>query len=473
MSREAIRLVAPEDFELPELSGRALPSRTFVETYFDTSDARLARAGFSLRRRVENGKGVWKLSVRSDGTGLEIDSPGGPTAPPKELEELVSAASAGFALAPVAKLRTSVGGTRVRQGRHSLARVELSSIAVLEGQRTVRELREIEVHPLAADDKQLARIGKTLSKAGAKRHDDAPVYQRAVPAPQALEAPAATPDLELLRNYIREQHARILAHDPGVRLGSDPEELHQLRVAVRRLRSVLRTATGLVDAAWANRLRDELDWLGGELGPARDLDVLLRHLTAEVASLDPADRRAARPLIRKLEREREAAQERVLEALRSERYAGLLATLEGAGASPPAGDSDGDLAAAARRDVDKLRKAVSTLDGDAREAEALHKARIRGKRARYALELLEDQLGKPAARAVERLKRFQDVAGEHQDAVVAEQRIRDLVGGTRSAKGALAGGILIGRQRERRHRAQDELPQAWSRVDDAVAKVWR
>ncbi len=66
--------------------------------------------------------------------------------------------------------------------------------------------------------------------------------------------------------FFREQFARMLAHDPGVRLGEDPEELHQLRVATRRLRSVLRTATPLLEATWAQALRDELSWLGDELG---------------------------------------------------------------------------------------------------------------------------------------------------------------------------------------------------------------
>jgi CHAD domain-containing protein len=472
MSRDTVRLVAAADFELPELNGRPLPSRTFTETYFDTSDSRLARAGFSLRRRVENGKGVWKLSVRSDGAALDVDSPGGPKAPPTDLEELVSAASAGFALGPVAKLRTSVGGIRVRQGRHSLAKIELSSIAVLDGQRTIRELREIEMHPLAADGKQLARIGKALRKAGAKRADGSPVYQRAVPAELPVEAPAATPALERLRAFIREQHAHVLAHDPGVRLSSDPEEVHQLRVAVRRLRSVLRTASGYVEAAWAERLREELAWLGGELGPARDLDVLLGHLRGEVAGLAPADRRAFRQVLTKLEREREAAQAQVLEALRSERYAGLLATLEGGGASPPPGPEDGELVAAARADLDRLRKALAKLDGDQVSDEVLHKARIRGKRARYAVELVEDDLGRPATRLVRRLKRFQDVTGEHQDAVVAEQRIRDLAGATRSPRCALAAGILVGRQRDRRRRSLAALPDAWDRVDEAAAKVW-
>jgi CHAD domain-containing protein len=198
--------------------------------------------------------------------------------------------------------------------------------------------------------------------------------------------------------------------------------------------------------------------------------VLLAHLRREVAELAPGDRRALRPLLSTLVREREATQARVLETLRGERYLGLLATIEGAASSPPPG-VEGELSDAARQEFGRLRKAMAKLEDDPSD-EALHKARIRGKRARYAAELLEDELGKGGARLISRAKRFQDVAGEHQDAVVAEERIRKLAGGNRSGRTALAAGILVGRQRERRRLAAEALPKAWARLDDAAAKVW-
>jgi len=285
-----------------------------------------------------------------------------------------------------------------------------------------------------------------------------------------VEAPAATPELELLRGFFREQYARLLAHDPGVRLGSSPRDLHQLRVSARRLRSVLKTAAPALDQGWVERLREELSWLGGELGPARDLDVMLNHLCAEITTLTPRDRRALRSVLKKLESERESAQERVLTALRSERYLGLLASLEGASAAPPAGDAGASLEDAARREFDRLRKAMAELS-DSPSDEALHRARIKGKRARYAAELLEPVRGKAMTRLVEQAKQFQDVAGEHQDAVVAENRIRELAAGTPAAT-ALAAGILVGRQAERRRRASSGLPKAWARLDEAAAKAW-
>ena len=74
------------------------------------------------------------------------------------------------------------------------------------------------------------------------------------------------------------QYRAIVEHDAGTRLGRDPEELHKMRVATRRLRAFLRTGRPLLDADWAEALRLELRWLGGVLGPVRDLDVLIGHL---------------------------------------------------------------------------------------------------------------------------------------------------------------------------------------------------
>ena len=96
----------------------------------------------------------------------------------------------------------------------------------------------------------------------------------------------------------------------------------------------------------------------------------------------------------------------------------------------------------------------------------------KGKRARYAAELLEDDLGSAGKRLISAAKTFQDVAGEHQDAVVAEERIRRLLRDKRSQRTVLAAGILIGGERERRARTAAALPDAWNDLDKAAAKAW-
>ena len=91
---------------------------------------------------------------------------------------------------------------------------------------------------------------------------------------------------EALGLRLREQVTALVSHDPGTRLGSDPEDLHQLRVSTRRLRAFLRAARPLLVAGPTEELRSELGWLGGALGPSRDLDVLLDHFSGELGGLE-------------------------------------------------------------------------------------------------------------------------------------------------------------------------------------------
>lgn len=469
--RKTLQYEAGEPFELPALRGRSLPRREFRETFYDTAGGRLGLAGFVLRRRIENGKGIWRLSVVCDGSEtLDVEAPGGPAGPPEELRELVSAASAGFELAPVLRVRTHATGLRVKEGSRSLATISVASIALLDGQRTTRSFSEIELEQLAASGKELAKLESALRKAGAKRTNGAGPLEQALAREPQPELPLPSSELEQLRPYLRDQYARMLAHDPGVRVGGDPEDLHQLRVASRRLRSVLKTAEPILERSWVDEIRGELAWLGGELGPARDLDVLIPYLREEATSLDPADRKALAPLFKKLEDGRAVARGAVLEALRSERYLALLASIEAAAVGPPTG-GNGSLRAEVKNEFKKLGKAMRAVDEDPTD-EAIHKARIKGKRARYATELLEDELGKPGAKLLAAAKDFQDAAGEHHDAVVAEARIRALLRGVRAQRTALAAGILVSRQRERRAAAARALPKAWRHYEEAAGKVW-
>src|SRR4029453_8331701 len=126
----------------------------------------------------------------------------------------------------------------------------------------------------------------------------------AAPPPRA--AKRGTPPGVALGLARGEQVRRPLLHDPGVRLGSDPEELHQMRVATRRLRAFLRAGRDLLDRSWSEPLRDELGWLGRALGPPRDLDVLIERLADDAEAVgDEAG--AVRGLLAELEGERGSA----------------------------------------------------------------------------------------------------------------------------------------------------------------------
>ena len=124
------------------------------------------------------------------------------------------------------------------------------------------------------------------------------------------------------------QYRAIVAHDPGTRLGRDPEELHDMRVATRRLRAFLRAGRPLLDVDWAEALRLELRWLGGVLGPVRDLDVLVDHLRDDAHALDPGERRVLGRVFTSSKTRDGRLALAMLDALDSDRYMTLLDRLE-------------------------------------------------------------------------------------------------------------------------------------------------
>lgn len=466
-----LKLEPSPGFVLPELGAGKKGRRAFSSTYHDTGDLRVARAGITLRRRVENGRSLWQLKLPGDGSRNELEAPGGPRLPAK-LRDLLAAVVGRRELAPVATLRTRRSWSRVEEDG-ALAEVALDAVSVMDGRRVASRFEEIEVELLRGDDALLERIGKRLRRSGAGETDGRPKVFRAlgIDAGDGAVLSGDAEPVEQLKAMLARQLTSMLRHDPGTRLGGDPEDLHQLRVASRRARALLRAARSLLDPAWAKSLRDELSWLGSVLGEVRDRDVLLEHLRAEVATLEGEDGFAAQRIVQALEAEHAEARAAMLEALEGERYHRLLDTLEEAARVPRTQPADADLTEIAAKEFRKLRKSARVLTPDASD-EALHDVRIKAKRARYAAELAEASSGRTASRFIARAKRFQDVVGEHQDAVVAEERIRALLGALRGTRVAFAGGLLVERQRNRREAARAALPRAWKKLERSGARAW-
>lgn len=450
-----VRLVPGEGFRLSAF-GLALAPTEFTCTYHDTPDLRLARHGVTLRHRVEGGTGVWQLRIPHGAVPVELEEPGPPARPPRTMLDLLPAYLRGDALARVARLRT-------RRQRVSVVGAELAedAVAVFDGARIVERFREIVVEPTDGDEAALDRIVEGLRRAGAEHVGHAPELHRAL----GLEYPRPRGDvhgspLEVVKAALDDQYARLLAHDPGTRLGTDPEDLHQMRVATRRARAFLRAARPLLDREWASSLRAELGWLGSVLGPARDLDVLLEHIRADLSAAG-VEESAAASLLATLDAEHAAAREQAVAALSDERYLDLLDRLEGV---EPVGDPDAQatLADLWRAELGRTRKRFRKLGASSADDE-LHAARIQVKRVRYAAELAEPELGKRGRRFVAAAKELQDVLGEHQDACVAEERIRAWAEREPSASGVAE--RLVAHERERRHTARAEWPEAWAELE--------
>jgi CHAD domain-containing protein len=460
-----LKLVPPPDFSLPEL-GTPLPDRQFVSTYHDTKDLRLARHGVTLRHRSEGGSGVWQLKIPRGAARIELEELGPPARTPQDMLDLVIAIVREAALVPVARLRT-----RRKTVRADGAEIVDDSVAILDGQRVTGRFRELEVELLEGDERALHRLETALRAAGAQPATLRPKLYRVLDLaypPRRAEVPKDASTLEAVRIALLEQYECLLAHDPGTRLGTNPEDLHHMRVATRRARAFLRAARALVDEDWAGTLREELGWLGSALGPARDLDVLTEHLRVEVAALGDAAK-PARELLDALERERVDARTAAVAALSDPRYFALLDRLEDVERRVPGNGTGATLAELWWQEFKKVRRAFRKLEAESSDAE-LHAGRIRVKRARYAAELASHQLGTPGERFVKTAKKLQDVLGEHQDAFVADARIRawgESGGDPRTVE------LLLEREQARRAETRAAWPATWKKLKRRARRARR
>jgi CHAD domain-containing protein len=292
----------------------------------------------------------------------------------------------------------------------------------------------------------------------------------AVGSKPLLAAPPASfdPGAIRLREMLQAQREALLVHDPGSRLGIDAENLHQHRVAARRVRAFVRATRKSLDREWQQMLVERLRDLGAATGPVRDLDVLLEHLRDELRTEDEVDRSAGNVLLAMLESERNLARRRLLEAMNSDTYRALLRQLR----APPRladGAEAVRLDRVARREFSRLVTAVDGLGKRPNEA-ALHGLRILLKRVRYAAELAAPN-DKARKRFLADARALQDLLGGHQDAVIAEQQLRTTAVTDETTAVAFLAGRLVERQRARRTRVGKRLPAAWKRLHASGSRL--
>jgi CHAD domain-containing protein len=468
-----IKLTASDGLELVEDLGEPIESRVFTSMYYDTPDRALTAVGVTLRRRLENGKNIWQLKLPGKQYRTEIELPGGPKRPPRQLRDSLIGLARGQELEETARLKTRRSGVKVRESG-ALAEIVVDSVSVMDNGRVDSTFNEIEIEVLDGDEDILEDLYRKLRRRGAHASDGRPKLFRALglPADEPREPSAGAAAHVRLSAYLARQRQQVLRHDPGVRLASDPEDVHQMRVALRRTRSVLATARPILAKEATEPFRAELKWLGGVLGTVRDLDVLLERLRTQVADLPADDRFAAERLVQVLATDRELAHAQLVEALESERYLALLDALASVAQAPALSGRTKSVAALASREYRKLERGVAALPAEASEDE-LHRIRVRAKRARYAAELAEPAVGKKASRFITDAKRLQDVIGEHQDAVVAGQRIQQALGVSRGRRVAFGAGRLVEREEERRRRARSKWRKAWRKLERSGQKAWR
>ncbi|SBT52034.1 CYTH and CHAD domain-containing protein [Micromonospora auratinigra] len=472
-----------EGFRLPDLTGCGgvvtmsdATAHDLDAVYLDTPDLRLARGRCALRRRSGGPDAGWHLKTgAAGGARTEYQFPAGPddAGPPAELVALVRAAARGGPLAPAARVRTRRRERRLLDGAgRILAEVAEDSVEaedLVSGER--QAWHELEVELVDGDEALLDAVQDRLRAAGAR---PVPVSKshRALAGRLAAADPGPT---DPVRAHLATQRDALIARHPGV-LDGDPDAVHDMRVAVRRLRSTLRTFRGLWDRREGEEVRAELRRLGGRLGPVRDVQVLAARLDAAVRAepdelvLGPVAARLAERFAAELA----TALDELRAALDSDRYTALLRRLDGLAEGPTARRADERwIARRVRRAVTRADRRLDRALAAGGEDVALHEARKAYKRARYAVEVREPAVGKPATRLRRRLKRLQDELGAHQDSVVARDALR------RAALAAYADGentftygLLHARQADSAERDVPALRQAARRARRREVRRW-
>ena len=279
---------------------------------------------------------------------------------------------------------------------------------------------------------------------------------------------------DVLRAHLAENVAVLRAQEERVHSG-ETSAVHKMRIAARRLRTALRTCRPLIEAS-TETLGEDLRWLGRELSAARDAQVIRERLRHLVSTQPPE--LVMGPVDVLIDDELSAAEQRgraqALEALDDPRYLRLLEALDALVRDLPVTeeahrDARDVFPRLVRRDAKRLRCAVEHA-GRAEAGEhdaALHEARKKAKRLRYAAELAIPALGKPATELASAAEGVQQALGEHQDSVMSRSFLREQ--GARMHVDGL-NGFTLGRlhavEEARAAVATDDFERAWADVKD-------
>ena len=474
----------PDLERLPRVAATRGPEEQRLEAdYYDTDDLRLIRAGVTLRRRTGGDDPGWHLKLPlGNGTRWEIRRPLGGAARrvPGELASLVQVHTRGAPLKPVATLTTARQRlVLLDEAGESLAEVAADDVsAQTPGPAdAVSRWQEVEVE-LTGGDRRLLMAADDLLR----HYDGVRPAGRAAKLARALgdrlpqeEGPppltASSSAGQVVLGYLR-THARTLKSlDPLVRL-DEPDAVHQMRVASRRLRGTLRSFRHILPRDATGGLAEELKWFGGVLGAARDGEVLATELRAGLRQV-PVELRIG-PVEARIQGHfasvSAAARTELLAVLGSERYFAMLDDLDRLLAEPPLTPRAARVATevlpvaarrARRQAARRMRRAWHTGPGQHRD-EALHRARKSARRARYAAEAMAPAIGGKAARFAKRMKKVQSVLGEHQDSVIARGVARDLgIGAHLAGENAFSYGVLCERNACTGERLQAQARRIW------------
>jgi triphosphatase len=441
-----------------------VPAQQLHDTYLDTEDWRLYRAGFALRLREKEG--------RVEATLKGLRSAREEVADRRELTEPLAAGrvkALARADGPVGSRVRDVIGVKplrklfeVRTSRERFAvrsrepAEEVGELALDEAQfsggnaqRRPMILTRVELEAVGSSGPALEHLAARLRtecglQTATKNKFAAGLHSASLEPPQSGERgqkpdPACAPmrpssrAAEFAAAALRRLLEEWQAHEPAARLGENPEALHALRVTVRRMDTVLSLFRTYLPAA-LTKSQPKLRRLLDTLGTVRDFDIRLEAVNTYCSELPEGDRSALDSLLRHLEAERGQARATMLRALDAKSTRHWLEGLSAQLARPlPVGASASRYGAAAlrvvpdliRRHYRKLRKCARQLTPESSLSQ-FHKVRVRTKKLRYMLEMVAPTYGEPADTMLAALLKLQSRLGTQHDADVVAHHLTEL-----------------------------------------------
>jgi CHAD domain-containing protein len=276
-----------------------------------------------------------------------------------------------------------------------------------------------------------------------------------------------------VRDYLTAQRDALTGTAPAARDG-DVEAVHDMRVAIRRLRSTLRTFRGIWGREAVDPIRAELSWFGGRLGRVRDTQVMAARLDEAIHAEPPevVFGPVAARVRQRFAAEGAEALARLGKALDSGRYRRVRARLDRLiedGSRPRGKWVDRHIRKDLRRADEMLDAALARPADDPGRDRALHDARKAYKRARYAVEVRAPK-GRPL---VKRLKALQDLLGAHQDATVTRGVLREhAVRAYVDRENTFTYGLLYGRQLAAAEESERAVPAAAKEARRRKVRRW-
>lgn len=436
---------------VPELRPTVTPGERhrhlLQAVYYDTEDFLLARNRRTLRRRTGGTDAGWHLKLPAEGDArhelhAELTDGPGSRSVPIELRSQVAEIIGYAPLRPVVELSTTRHETELENSDGEVIALLCDDTVTATRGDKVRTWRELEVElagggtiddldaiaevliengimPSESVSKLVQSLGKALAKAEER---------------SGLGLGRKANAADVVGAYVATQVGVIQGREAEVRVDA-PDAVHKMRVAARRLRSVLRTFRPILDTERTNALRIELKWLGEALGGPRDAEVLRERLIAEVAEL-PVDATVG-PIAERIETElnerHRVSHAQLVEALDSDRFRALCDTLVEVLVDPPFTElararAKGllpDMLERVGRRTLKEWKHAGKLSGEEQRL-AWHETRKRAKAARYAWEAAIPALDETAVNAAAAWEQVTETLGIVQDATVAREQLRDL-----------------------------------------------